>query len=288
MFRLVEFGSVPVVRLGDAERVRRGQPQVRRGDTGATPPPYYYYITVSVSPRAPLELKNANKLPTLYLRPGNPNAVRGGDRRLGRRPEAPLGPRLLPLDRGFAPPESCPLTPRDAPEAPRQADAPWPARGAARTSGAFSPSCPGQPRAAGAPPRPSHPARSAHLDGRRQQPALLELGPPARARAEAGGGSDGEGRRRGMARRCVVQVTPPPHQPGSTRAGRLRRRSGAGLCWARRCLRRGRPPRRRPPSVQARAGTGASAGLDATFLIGIPPQPVRRWLRLAVSSPPWY
>jgi len=36
----------------------------------------------------------------------------------------------------------------------------------------------------------------------------------------------------------------------------------------------GAPLAAAPPSVQARAGTGASAGLDATFLIGIPPRPV--------------
>ena len=94
--------------------------------------------------------------------------------------------------------------------------------------------------------RPSsapQPARSAHLDGRRQRAALLELGPQARARAEADGGGDGEERRRGMARRCVAHPPPPPRQPGSTRAGRLRGRSVAVLG-----LRSTVPSARAPPS----------------------------------------
>ena len=47
--------------------------------------------------------------------------VRRGARRLGTayRPEAALGLRLIPLNRGFAPPESYPVAPPAAPEAPR-------------------------------------------------------------------------------------------------------------------------------------------------------------------------
>ena len=44
---------------------------------------------------------------------------RRGARGLGLRPEATLGLRLIPLKRGFAPPESYPVAPPAAPEAPR-------------------------------------------------------------------------------------------------------------------------------------------------------------------------
>ena len=99
--------------------------------------------------------------------------VRRGARGLGLRPEATLGLRLIPLKRGFAPPESYPVAPPAAPEAPRQESAPGRDRGAARASEAF----PQVPWTAPSSRRPSsapQPARSAHLDGRRQRAALLE------------------------------------------------------------------------------------------------------------------
>ena len=65
-------------------------------------------------------------------------AVRRGARGLGLRPEATLGLRLIPLKRGLAPPESCPVAPPAAPEAPRQESAPGRDRGAARASEALS------------------------------------------------------------------------------------------------------------------------------------------------------
>ena len=45
--------------------------------------------------------------------------VRRGARRLGIRPEAALGLRLITFNRGFAPPESYPVASPGAPEAPR-------------------------------------------------------------------------------------------------------------------------------------------------------------------------
>ena len=177
--------------------------------------------------------------------------VRRGARGLGLRPEATLGLRLIPLKRGLAPPESCPVAPPAAPEAPRQERAPGRDRGAARASEAF-PQVPWTAPSSRRPPSAPQSAGSAHLDGRRQRAALLELGPQACARAEADGGGDGEERRRGMARRCVAHPPPPPRQPGSTRAGRLRRRSGAVLC-----LRSTVPSARAPPSPPPPLGAGS-------------------------------
>ena len=45
--------------------------------------------------------------------------VRRGARRLGIRPEAALGLRLITFNRGFAPPERYPVASPGAPEAPR-------------------------------------------------------------------------------------------------------------------------------------------------------------------------
>ena len=99
--------------------------------------------------------------------------------------------------------------------------------------------------------RPKRSERRSAVD-RALRAALLELGPQARARAEADGGGDWEERRRGMARRCVDHPFPPPRQPGSTRAGRLRRRSGAVLC-----LRSTVPSARAPPSPPPPLGAGS-------------------------------
>ena len=227
--------------------------------------------------------------------------VRRGARGLGLRPEATLGLRLIPLKRGLAPPESCPVAPPAAPEAPRQESAPGRYRGAARASEAF-PQVPWTAPSSRRPPSAPQSARSAHLDGRRQRAALLELGPQACARAEADGGGDGEERRRGMARRCVAHPPPPPRQAGSTRAGRLRRRSVAVLCLRSAvpsALAPASPPP--PPSVQARASTGASGARrhlphrhpSSTGRVGAssgstshPPLATAFWCSLTYSLPP--
>jgi hypothetical protein len=164
------------------------------------------------------------------------------------------------------------VAPPAAPEAPRQERAPGRDRGAARASEAF-PQVPWTAPISRRPPSAPQSAGSAHLDGRRQRAALLELGPQACARAEADAGGDGEERRRGMARRCVAHPPPPPRQAGSTRAGRLRRRSVAVLCL-RSAVPSALAPASPPPRPRCRlAPAPAPPGLDVTFLIGIPPRP---------------
>ena len=71
-----------------------------------------------------------------------------------------------------------------------------------------------------------------------------------------------------MARRCVAHPPPPPRQPGSTRAGRLRRRSVAVLCL-RSAVPSALAPASPPPRPRCRlAPAPAPPGLDVTFLIG--------------------
>jgi len=130
-------------------------------------------------------------------------------------------------------------------------------------------SCPRQPREQPAPPAPPLAPRNPQdqltwtADGRQRAAAQLSWSSarrPARARAETGGGGDGEGRHvlRGLGSvgsvgsklRSAVRLDS---------AVRLRRRRGAALC-----LRSAVPPfgagarpSPPPPPVQARAGTGA-------------------------------
>jgi hypothetical protein len=105
----------------------------------------------------------------------------------------------------------------------------------------------------------------AHLVGRRHRAALRCLGPPARARAEAAGGGDGEGRRVLPGLGCLAQVF--PHLVSQARFAQVASQA------QRRCeLSPGRRfSRSRLPArllVAARAGTGAPVA-DATFLVGI-------------------
>jgi hypothetical protein len=99
-------------------------------------------------------------------------AVRRGARGLGLRPEATLGLRLIPLKRGLAPPESCPVAPPAAPEAPRQESAPGRDRGAARASEAF-PQVPWTAPSSRRPPSAPQSAGSAHLRPRNGCACLL-------------------------------------------------------------------------------------------------------------------
>jgi len=180
------------------------------------------------------------------------------------RPEAALGLRPVPLNRGFAAPQSCrwrhgqPLkrlgqrVPQDGFGAPLGHPGP-------------PLSCPRQPRHGGGRTAPRSPqSRLTWAVGVTGKLFLRRLGPP-RARAEAGGGGGGEGRRRGIARWCVGRSPPPLVSPDRL-AQVASRCKGALLPLT--CGRSGGASRaRRRLPVAARAGTGAS-GSDATFLVG--------------------
>ena len=114
------------------------------------------------------------------------------------------------------------------------------------------------------PPAPAAVRRIISLGGRRQRAAFLQsLSPPARARAEAGGGADGE-------RRRVLRGLGSVGLDRKVGTGRL---DSAGRCARREAVARAGAPRLLP--VQDRAGTGASGG-DVTFLAGISSRPVDR------------
>ena len=118
--------------------------------------------------------------------------------------------------------------------------------------------CPGQPRAAGAPPRPPNPQDqlTSTADGSGQLSWSLARRRALEPRRTVGA----TGRSGAAAWRDGVWPILPLLLCSSARLAQVACAGVAALCCAcaRRCLRRGRPPRRRPPSVQARASTGAS------------------------------
>ena len=119
--------------------------------------------------------------------------------------------------------------------------------------------CPGQPRAAGAPPRPR--SRQDRLTSTADGSGQLSWSLARRRALEPRRTVGATGRSGAAAWRDGVWPILPLLLGRPARLAQVACAGVASLCCAcaRRCLRRERPPRRRPPpSVQARASTGAS------------------------------
>ena len=145
--------------------------------------------------------------------------------------------------------------------------------------------CPGQPRAAGAPPRPPNPQDqlTSTADGSGQLSWSLARRRALEPRRTVGA----TGRSGAAAWRDGVWPILPLLLGRPARLAQVACAGVASLCCAcaRRCLRRERPPRRRPPPRCRLAPAPAPPGLDVTFLIGIPPRPAGS-VRAALSTLP--